>query len=481
MIEEIARTLQEEGRLTRSQPLLVAVSGGPDSLCLLDVLWRLGYPLVVAHLDHQLRAESADEASYVAALADELGLTFCLGREDVSTFSKEQGYSIEEAARILRYRFLFHQAVQYQAQAVVTGHTADDQVETVLMHLLRGTSLEGLRGMAYRSLPNPWSSEIPLVRPLLGTWRQEIYPYLHERRLKAVEDPTNLETRYYRNRLRNELLPILESDNPGFRRRLWQMANLIHQEVELLEEAASDAWDESIREESNAWIAFDFSTLKAQTPAIQRRLLRRALLRLRPGYGDLDYDTLQRACAFIQHPSRSQECDWTAGLRLKTDRRSLWVAGWETELPEETRQDWPQVMDRQITELKIPGKLALANGWQLEVEVVTDLPAAKSLASHNPDPFCAWLDGRSLVDHLQLRARRPADSLQPLGMHGHSIKISDLMINQKLPRHARAFWPVVVSGDQIVWIPGVRLADPYRLKEDSQAAIHLKLRRPEAF
>ena len=479
MIAEISKTLQETCALSLSRPLLVAVSGGPDSLCLLDVLWRSGYPLVVAHLDHQLRPEAADEAEYVASLAKKMGLVFCLGREDVSTFSREQGLSIEEAARILRYRFLFHQAHEHQAQAVVTGHTADDQVETVLMHLLRGSSLSGLRGMDYRSLPNPWSSEIPLVRPLLGAWRQEINQYLDERALRPVEDPTNREIRYYRNRLRNELIPILESYNPGISRRLWQMAELITQDVAILDEVAAKAWDECLQEENTAWIAFDFSDLQAQTPAIQRRLFRRALQQLRPGYRDLDYEALKRACAFLQRPSRSQHCDWIAGLRLQIDCGRLWVTGWETELPAEIRQDWPQVMDREVLELSIPGKLTLANGWQVEAEIVTDLNQVKIQASHNPDPFYAWLDFRSIQGNLQVRTRRPGEALQPLGMHGRSIKISDLMINQKLPRQVRALWPVVACGSQVVWIPGLRLADPYRLQEDSQSAVQLKLLRSD--
>jgi tRNA(Ile)-lysidine synthase len=480
MIEEIARIMEKEARLVRNQPLLIAVSGGPDSLCLLDVLWRSGFSLVIAHLDHQLREESAEEARYVSQLAKKRGLDFCLGREDVAAYAKKNGNTIEEAARIVRYRFLFEQARQRQAQAVVAGHTADDQVETILMHLLRGSSLAGLCGMEYRSLPNTWSSVIPLVRPLLGTWRQDILRYLDEHGLKPVEDPTNLETRYYRNRLRHELLPLLESYQPGFRRRLWRMAELIGQDVKILEELASKTWDQCIKEENGSWLALDLPALQAQPAALQYRLFRRAVQQLRPGFRDLDMDVLKRASIFIQHPSRSQQCDWAAGLRLKIEAARLWVTGWETELPGETRHDWPQISDRQVSELKIPGILPLANGWQLEVEIVADLDREKTLAADNPDPFCAWVDAPSIQGGLQLRARRPGEVIQPLGSHGHSIKISDLMINQKLPSPVRALWPIVVSGGQVVWAPGLRLGDPFRLKEDSQSALHLKLRRSEA-
>ena len=203
MLKTARLTLQNECLIEAGRPLVVGVSGGPDSLCLLDLLRRSGCQVVVAHLDHGLRAEAAQDADTVAGLAKRFGLPYVQGQVDTRAYAEAHSLSIEEAARVLRYRFLFEQARQHAAQAVAAGHTADDQVETVLMHLLRGAGLVGLKGMAYRMLPNPWSSEIALLRPLLGVWRSQVIEYCEEHALQPVLDRTNLDTTYFRNRLRH--------------------------------------------------------------------------------------------------------------------------------------------------------------------------------------------------------------------------------------------------------------------------------------
>ncbi len=487
MIEEIGRILRTEGGLADphsfrdgtmiGDPLILAVSGGPDSLCLLDVVWKLGYYVIVAHLDHQLRPESVEDASSVAQMAQERGLKFCLGHEDISGFAKEHHYSIEEAARILRYRFLFHQAHLYQAQAVLTGHTADDQVETVMMHFLRGSGLDGLRGMEIRNLPNPWSIEIPLIRPFLGIWRQDILDYLQANRLQPVYDPTNRDTRYYRNQLRLELLPYIESYNPGFRKRVWQMANIIREDRGILDGTISNAWKECLAEENLDWIAFDLSALRAQSFAVRRHLLRRALWQLRPDLRDVDYPSLQTACAFIDQPSRSGQSDWIGGLRLRISLSRIWVAGWNTLLPDEQILELPQLTRNQTFTLNVPGRLSLTNGWQLDAEIAPNIQTAMLQAEQNQEPFFAWLDASEIKSGLKVRPRLPGDRMKPLGMSGASIKISDMMINQKLPSLVRSAWPIVISGDQIVWVPGLRIAEQFRLKPASESAIQLKLQR----
>ena len=166
MLDRLGETLNQECGLQLRLPLVVGVSGGPDSVCLLDGMHRLGYQAVVAHLNHQLREEAEADAQQVRQLAESLGLPFELESIDVPHFAEAERLSVEEAARIMRYRFLFRQAEKYAAQAVVVAHTADDQVETVLMHLLRGAGLAGLKGMLPRRLPNIWSQKVPPDRPL---------------------------------------------------------------------------------------------------------------------------------------------------------------------------------------------------------------------------------------------------------------------------------------------------------------------------
>src|SRR4030067_3134889 len=184
MLRCLEGILLDECQLEPTRKVLIGVSGGPDSLCLLDVLTQLGYPLVVAHFNHQLRPEAQLEAEQVRRFAESHGLSFVMGERDGRSFAREQRLSLEEAARVARYRFLFEQTEESGAQAVAVAPTADDQVETVLMHLLRGSGLAGLKGMSPRATPNSWSQTIPPVRPLLGVGRSEGLAYCEERGLK---------------------------------------------------------------------------------------------------------------------------------------------------------------------------------------------------------------------------------------------------------------------------------------------------------
>ena len=231
------------------QPVLLGVSGGADSMALMHGLHELGYRLVIAHLDHAIRPESAADADYVQAAAEELGLPFVRARIDVLKVAEAEGQSLEEGAREVRYTFLFKQAREYHAQAVAVAHHADDQVETVLMHFLRGAGLAGLSGMPYRKVMPIWDAAIPLVRPLLDVWREDVEGYLSEKGVSPRFDESNLDQTYYRNRLRHELIPNLETYNPRFRQVLNRTAAVLAGEEDFLEELTQAAWKLCLMEE----------------------------------------------------------------------------------------------------------------------------------------------------------------------------------------------------------------------------------------
>ena len=250
MLHNIANILQRECNLHRSDRLLVGVSGGPDSLCLLHMLHSIGYELIAAHVNHQLRPEAFDEAQYVKQFSADRGIEFISTEVDVERLASEHSLSLEEAARNVRYRYLFEQADKMAVVAVLVGHTADDQVETILMHLLRGSGLSGLRGMEYRLLPNPWSDRIPLVRPLLSTWRSDILQYLTENKIEPVIDQSNLDTAFFRNHLRHDLLPLLDSFHPGVRQNLLRLGVTVRDDFVVLQQLVDQAWDDQSRQ---AW------------------------------------------------------------------------------------------------------------------------------------------------------------------------------------------------------------------------------------
>ena len=408
----------------------------------------------------------------VQDLAESLGVPFQLGKEDVTVFAEMHQMSIEQAARNLRYHFFFQLAKRHGAQAVAVGHTADDQVETILMHLLRGAGLSGLKGMDYRALPSAWSSDIPLVRPLLACWRAEILDYLTENDLQPVLDLSNLDIRFHRNRLRHELIPYLQNYNPQVKEALWRTANLLREDYTILETAIKTAWQLCVVSQGAGFVAFDHQSLKRQPRGIQRHLLRHAIERLRPGLSDIDFNTIERAVEFLAFPARSRQRDLAAGLRLLVEAELIWLAAWEADLPE---SGWPQIAhDLQLT-LNIPGEVAFSEGWKLVAQHLPAAPGALERTLANPDPFQAWISADNLAIPLQVRARRPGDRFQPLGMGGHTLKLSDFFINVKLPHRARRSWPLVASGDEIIWVPGLRLAHPARLTQKTRQVVHLQL------
>jgi tRNA(Ile)-lysidine synthase len=447
-------------------------------LFLLDLLSRSNYPLIVAHLNHQLRPEADEDAQFVERITGRLSIPFVLGKEDVVAFAERSGLSIEEAARHLRYSFLFENAKQLGAQAVLVAHHADDQIETVLMHFLRGSGLAGLRGMQYRSLPNPWSNEIPLARPLLEIWREEIYAYLEDHKLEPIEDKTNRDTKIFRNRLRHELIPSLTSYNPGIRKVLFRMSQVLDADYEILEGIVDSAWDEICQEQGPGYTSFRFAALSTQPVGIQRYLIRKGISFLLPGLRDIDFHTVDRALDFIKVPTHSKRMELAAGMYILLEDELLWLANDTAVLPDRA---WPQLPlhDNNCIELSLDltGNLLLGQRWRIEVDLQKSSRDSYRQALENPDMFQAWFDFEQVQFPLTIRCRQPGDRFHPAGMAGRSVKLSDFMINVKMPERARARWPLVYSASELIWVPGYRSAHSLLISDSTLQVLHLRLVR----
>lgn len=477
MLDRIANILQRECKLLPENLMLVGVSGGPDSLCLMHALHYLGYPILAMHVNHQLRPEAEAEAQVVKQFSDNLGVGFIATQVDVLMHAQENTTSIEEAARTLRYRSLFEQAKKYGANAVVVGHNADDQVETILMHLLRGSGLAGLRGMEYRTVPNPWSEDIPLLRPLLTIWRSEIQDYIEEHEFEPILDSSNLDISYFRNRIRHELLPILESYNPDIREVLLRMGQSLKDDYSFLQLLTDKAWESALIKQGSGYLAFNKAVLLELPLSVQRYLLRRAIAYHLPGLRDVGFDCIERGLGLLAGDKQNSQTDLIAGLRLIDEGEQFRLA---TRQADWIGEDFPAIMPGELMKIMPPATQLLKNGWQVEVTEIRIPEVGNHHWDVNLDPFQAWLDVNGLDLPLTIRARKPGDQIKPLGLNGHSMKISDLMINLRLPRQARATWPLVCSGDQVVWVPGYRLSHLVRLRPDTASAIHLLLSRNRA-
>jgi tRNA(Ile)-lysidine synthase len=457
---------------------IIGVSGGQDSLCLLHLARAIpSLKITVAHFNHRLRINADDEAGIVHNVADQMGLPFVTDSADVRGFARDNHLSLEEAARLLRYRFLFYQARACHASVVAVGHTADDQVETILMHFLRGAGLAGLKGMNGRSCPNEFDQEIPLVRPIMHLWRRETASYCLEHDLHPIVDPTNSDESYFRNWLRNSLIPEIEQHNPSFKKTLLRTAEALAGDHLVVTDAVEAAWQKVVTESGSGYIGFRASSLAGIPHGLLRNVVRRGMEILQPNIRNVDFDTLQRAADFITThdelipAARLGRVDLTAGHYIQREGDTLYLVTNKAELPS---AHWPLI--ESTFELKIDQRVAINESTSISAQRA-DVETARRSAQSNDDPFTAWMDADLTENQFSVRTRRPGDHFQPLGLNGHSIKLSDFFINAKLPGRARDKWPLVIAGGEIAWVPGFRLAHPFRITQTTIRAVKMVLEK----
>ncbi len=490
LLQRVSDFIDSQPGLLPGEKLVLAVSGGPDSLALLHALHSLagshGLSLHVAHLDHGLRAEAPADAEFVREQAAARGLPFHLGTADTRAHAANHRQSTEEAARALRYAFLAGVATTVGARHIAVAHTADDQAETVLMHFLRGAGLAGLKGMLpvsemgsrksevgrQKSDPSdlrPPTSDLFLLRPLLTTTRAEVEAYCAAQGLAPRQDASNADTQYLRNRLRHELLPLLEQYNPRLRQVLARSAAVLAGEHALVQAHLAAVWPVAApaRLQAAGRVVFDRAAWLALTVPEQRALLRAAVQRLRRHLRDVDFTPVEAAVRFSQRAAPGRSCDVAAGLQLLIGETTV------------TLQPWGAEADPAPAGPLLDAAGSLAGGWRFAVELVEPdewVPGQPALETGSP--WRVYVDAAALRHSPCVRARQPGDRFQPLGLGGHSAKVSDFMVNLKIPKGLRDRWPLVTCGEHIVWVAGVRLDERYKVGPGTQRVVRLCFREP---
>ena len=458
-------------------PVIVAVSGGPDSLCLLHVLaalrQRLGIELHVAHLDHMIRgAESAAEADFVAKLARHWELPASLEAADVPALARERG-NLHAAARDARYAFLARVARSIGAQAVAVAHQAEDQAETVLMHLLRGAGPEGLRGMRPAVPWEEWapgkeSDTVPLspcrlvwpalIRPLLETTRAEIEAYCAEHALDPRRDPTNRDLDAFRNRVRHDLLPRLIDYNPRIVAALGRTAAICADERAIVSAALDETWPRLARERAGG-VDFDGTVWRELPPALQREAIRRAYRRL-DASATLELEHVERARALVGR-GVGRRGELPGGVALTVGYAGAFALG------APPAPDGPQ-LPFESAELPSEGRLRLAAAWSIEV--------ARGEGRSPADRWEIALDRKTLDGPLLVRRRRPGDRIR-LSAAAGSRSLQDLFVDPKVPRALRAAWPIVATPAAIVWVAGLRAAEGFAAEDQGGDVTKIRLVR----
>lgn len=472
-LEKLETIAFDNCKLNMKSPILVGVSGGADSLALLEGLNALGFSLVIAHLDHSLRSESRDEAEFVRDFAASKALPFYSQRVDVFAYAKTESQSIEEAARSLRYQFLFEQARKHHCQAVAVGHHADDQVETILMHFLRGAALPGLIGMPFYQLPSQWDELIPLVRPLLTIWKDEITTFVQSLGLTPCKDQSNWDVKYHRNRIRHELIPTLTDFNPQIKIIIQRMAEILQEEENYMSEQADKAFIDCLVDQNREQIALSKPVFESLPEAVKRRVLRLAVEHLRPGLRNIGFEVIKRGLAFIANGKLNDAMDLVSQLELFLLNDAILVKPRKSELPD---LGYPLLPFEDYCEFLFQGKsIQLRFGKSIQVDLIESIPENWHERVKKQGPDEVWLDYDLLITPLIVRGRRAGDRLKPMGMQGHSQSLQDFFVNLKIPAQLRPFLPLVISGDEIVWVAGLRPSEAYKCGADTKRVLKIKI------
>jgi len=444
-------------------------------MALLDILVKCGYRPLVAHFNHQIRPSASKDAGFTRQAADRYELEFIFGSEDIPALAERYGETLEEAARNGRYRFLFKIAGEQNAVAVMTAHQADDQVETILMNLLRGAGLTGIGGMRARTI-SAYHAEIPLVRPLLDCWREEILEYCRFEGLAFVDDETNQDTTYRRNRIRLELIPELQTYNPNIKDELTRMGRLAGADKDLLDGILWDALRQCSLKLERGYAEIALDPFKKLPEALQRYLIRHCLKTCFPEVSDLGSLHFEKACRLFNRKLASLNLNLNDRIVLRVEGgKGVLMSASQAEAP---AAEWPQITAEMNLPIQ-PGEIDLAAGWKMKLAFLTREECGEAHC-HNKDNFQAYLDVVKLGAGLFLRTWQAGDRYQPLGMGSESVKLSDFWIDHKVPLRAKKYWPLLFSGVSLVWIPGFQPAEIAKITAETREILHLVVFRNQA-
>ncbi|MFQ6130714.1 MAG: tRNA lysidine(34) synthetase TilS [Armatimonadota bacterium] len=459
LVAAVRRTVDRFGLLTAGEGLVVGVSGGQDSVALLDVLCalagELGLRLHVAHLNHGLRGAQADEdEQFVRQLAVDLGLPCTTRRREVGGLAREWGLSVEVAGRQARYQ-LFEQARQEQElDKIAVGHTATDRAETLLINLLRGTGLDGLA-----SIP---AQRGRVVRPLILATRQDTADHCRSRGLRYRRDPSNVDVDHLRARLREELLPLLEREyQPRAGEALARAAELVADDAELLRELARARY-EQVAQRSGDEVRLGIGGLLSSPAALRRRIVRQAVRDLTGELTDLGLGHCEAALELARAGQTGKRAELPGSVVAEVSYDALVLRAAEVEAEPGAVEEW----------LRVPGRLTSeALGIVLEAEVL----CREGLSA----PLDEW--GRADLDYdragseLVVRNWRPGDRFQPLGMSGEK-KLQDFFVDAKVPRRGRARVPLVAQPNgRILWVVGHRIDERAKIGENTTSVLRLSV------
>jgi len=455
LLKKVIFTINEFKMLFKGDKVIVGVSGGPDSTVLLHLLYHLkdryNLQLWAAHLNHSIRGEEAKEDErWIRLFARKLGISLICDTINVPLLAKGKKAGLEAIARQVRYNFLEHVATQVGADKIAVGHTASDQVETILMRLVRGSGADGLAGIP------PMRERI--IRPLIRAFRWEIEDYCRRHHITPRRDSSNKDTSFFRNRIRFELIPYLCNNyNPRVSEAIYRSAELLRVEKDFLDKFTNEVKGRVIKKESNTEIIVNARALSKLHLCLQRRIIRYFLKQLKGDLEGIEY-------SHIEQILNLKEGEGTRLTHLPEGIK-VWRQYDEFILRKGERESFVF-----FTYLNVPGRTEVPQlGMVLEARVLSEYPACFS-----KNPREAFFDLDKIPGPLYVRPRREGDRFVPLGMKKEK-KLKDFFIDLKVPRLERDKIPILLSKEKILWVIGYRIDDRFKIDKSTKKILNLKV------
>ncbi|MFQ6112462.1 MAG: tRNA lysidine(34) synthetase TilS [bacterium] len=453
--DKLKTTLISDSLLTNGDKILLAVSGGLDSTALLHLFSKIqdsfNLQLGVVHVHHGIRGEEADDdLEFVRTLAERRGLPFYFKKVDAEKFAREQGYSLEESARILRYQVYEEFLKKTQFTKLATAHTADDQAETILDHFLRGSGILGMQGML--------KQRGPYIRPLLIFSRKELESYVLQNNLEFREDSTNKELKYRRNRIRKELLPYLRKYfNPNLINTLNRLGKICQENQEFLKAYVTDVYNSLVLKRKKDKIILDIEGFLNYFTIIRKYILFRVCEELSIDLNIINFDKLQRILDLISQGKIGKRIPFNQEWQLFIDHDGIVVKN-KKQACSKIKFDVLKRSSLQFQEHEFR--------WSI-------LHHRKSVA-FNRNPKVEYVDFERSGSQLWLRNFLPGDRFIPLNFVGHK-KVADYFSDRKVPLHLRDEIPILESSQGIVWVCGYSLDDRFKVTDQTSQFLRLEM------
>ncbi len=471
----IYQKILEQKLILAGETVVCAVSGGADSMGMLHLLHelqdKLKIKLVIAHFDHQLRVNSALDAQFVKKVAQKLSLPFVLESKNVKKFSKQKKLSIEEAARDLRYDFFERVALQWKANKVCVAHTKEDQAETILMRILRGTGTGGLGGMREKRT----LGKVTLIRPLLSVEKADLKEYLKKNKILWREDSSNKDLTFTRNRIRKTLIPLLKKEfNPSVIEELCRLSEILKADESYFETQTNKLFQKMVVETEEGFRFSKNLFLKLEL-SLQRYLVRRIFNLLREG-SSLSFENTERVLSLIQKAQLGRKIILPGGIQFLIEHNGIKVLKKKTSLK------------KIYGLLKIPTQKTLSFS-RFDIQISLECGQKpfnfrkksevlrKYLLSIDQGQSVTWVEYFSadkMQDEIVVRSKKDGDRYRPIGLGG-TKKVKQILIDEKIPSSWRDQIPLFVSKGKIFWVGGYRISEDFKVTENTKKVLKVTL------